>query len=509
MALPSFDELLDVPDQDAVLEQEALPELRSRSVKVDDWKTGGVYRALAFLVSYMRVEARKLIAAIAAGGFEDYAFGLVDPPFGIDVTSWAEVVAKQRYGLEPIAATYTRRTIRLTNATATPYGPLTSGTIVLGFSSGNRYVQDEDAITIPASDYVDVIFRSELPTDSAAGVVYNDPSDATISFINASYPGVTATNPAPDYSPVSSTAESVGTVTPGGTPTGTHSVALRIDTSGTVAGGTVAWSTNVDGAGWVAHTGATATNLGGYGINVTLADNAGDPAFAAGVVYYFATPGSDVIEVGRDKETPQELGARCRALWPLLAMVADEAGNSIPVSPTASGYELLARAASKQVKVVSISIGSVNNEVNVSIAAQGALLPSSVLAAVQAYLDAYQMITDRPVVLSPTTRTITLGAVTVTVRAGYLASAQAEIQRRLQLYFGGVDGQNQLTINGLIDHGYVASLIRTAPGVKRITDTTLTINGAAANLQLPVTASALELAVWSQEVASVFSWRVE
>lgn len=509
MALPSFDDLLDVPDQDTVLEQETLPELRTRRVKVDSWQTGGVYRAMAYLVSKMRVESRKLIAALAAAGFEDYCFGLVDPPFGIDVTSWASIVAKQRYGIDRIEATYTRRTIRLTNATAGPYGPLSIGTMRIAFSSGNRYIQDEDAITIPASSYVDVIFRSDQPTDSVSGIVYDDPSGDTISFINASYPGVTATNPAPTYSPVTATAESIGTVTPSNTPTGAHSVAIRIDTTGTVAPATAAWSSNVDGAGWVSHSGPTATNLGGFNIDVTLADNTGSPSFAAGTYYYFSTPGTDIVQIGRDQETPQELGARCRALWPLLAMVPDANGNSIPVSPTASGYELLARTASTQVKVVYVAIGSVNNEVNIAIAGQGAVLSSATVATVQSYLDAYQMITDRPVVLSPTTRAITIAALTITVRAGYLTKAQDEVQRRLRLFFGGVDTANPLSVNGLIDHAYVADLIRTTPGVKKITDVAMTINGSTADLQLPVTASALELAVWSQTASTDFVWRIE
>lgn len=509
MALPSFDELLEVPDQDAVLEGETLPELRRRQVKVSSWPTGGVYRAMAYVVSWMRVESRKLIAAIAAAGFEDYCFGLVDPPVGIDVTSWAPIVAKQRYGLDRIEATYTRRTIRLTNSTGGTYGPLPLGRMRLGFPSGNRYVQDEDAITIPASSYIDVIFRGELATDSVAGIAYNDPSDSVITFINASYPGVVATNPAPVYSPVVPTAESVGSVTPSNTPSGEHSVAVRIDTSGTVGGASVAWSTNVDGGGWTAQSGATATNLGGHNIDVTLADNAGDPAFAAGTIYYFNTPGTDILEIGRDQETPQELGARCRALWPLLAMVPDGTGNSIPVSPTASGYELLARTASRQVKIVYVETGSVNNELNIVIAGQGAVLSSATVAAVQAYLDAYQMVTDLPVVLSPTPSVITLASLTVTVRSGYLAKAQAEAQRRLQLFFGGVDPGNLLNINGLIDHAYVAELVRTTPGVKKVTDLTLTINGSTADLQLPVTPNTLELATWSQAVATAFTWRIE
>jgi hypothetical protein len=48
----------------------------------------------------------------------------------------------------------------------------------------------------------------------------------------------------------------------------------------------------------------------------------------------------------------------------------------------------------------------------------------------------------------------------------------------------------------------VLSLIRTTPGVVRITGT-LTINGGTADIQLPVTPGAYEVAHWTQVVATV------
>jgi hypothetical protein len=75
------------------------------------------------------------------------------------------------------------------------------------------------------------------------------------------------------------------------------------------------------------------------------------------------------------------------------------------------------------------------------------------------------------------------------------------MQQRLATYFGGLDPQQALSVNGLIDYDYVLSLIRTTPGVLRITGT-LTINGGTVDIQLPVTPGAFENAYWTQTVGT-------
>jgi len=510
---PTLAQLLEIPTQQQVQDQEVLPELKSRKVRVSDWIRGGVYRGMAFVVSLMRVDIRKAIAALVAAGFEDYVFGFAEVPGGLDVTSWAPFVAKQRYNIERVEATYTRRTITLTNSTATPYGPLEDGDVVVEFTdSGNRYVLDEEEtngaqLTIPASSSVEATFRSEFPTDSTNDLSYNDASDSDIVLVT-SFAGVTATNPAPDYSDVTQTGTGVGTVTPGGTPSGDHSVAVRIDTSGQAAA--ITWSTSLDGAAWVPHVAtATVTNLGGYGINITLANNGGNPAFAAGTVYSFETPGSDITEVGRNVETPQELGTRCYARWPSLAVETDANGLAIPISPTDSGYELLAKRASTQVKIAFVTEGTVNNEVLIYVAGQGVLLSSGTIAAIQAFIDSHDMITDLPVVSSPTTGAVTLGGLDIVCRQGGGATAKIELQRRFLIYFGGVDPDRPLTVNPLIDHEWLVHLITTTPGVIRFNDVDLEINGTADDLQLPITPSAYEIATYSGDVATDFNWSEE
>jgi hypothetical protein len=515
---PQLSDLLTVPSQDDVLNQEVLPELTKRQVRTTDWLPGSVQRAQAYVIALMRVSVRLALAAMCAAGFEDYVFGFATPPANpdgsiIDVTGWAPFVAQQRYGVVQLAATFTRRTITLTNASATTYGPLQPGpALVVQFSSGNRYVLDQVVTIAPAVGGVPqtttATFRSEFASNSAAGLVYNDPTDDTLQLVTANYPGVTASNPHTTYSPVAQAGSGIGTVTPSGSPSeGSHTVALRIDATGTAAAATVAWSTNVDNHGWIAQSGSSASNLGGYGINVTLSDNSGSPAFVQGAVYYFTTPGSDIIQVGADVETPQALGTRCRGLWPSLSFAKDGNGNWIPTSPTSSAYQALALSANSQVRLAYVAVdATVNNKVNIIVCGQGgAPLSPLVVANVQTFFNAYSMLTDLPTVATSTARAITLGGLSITAKTAQLATAQAALTQRLQAYLGGVDAATPISINPLIDYDYIIALARTTPGVTKVNGT-LTINGGTTDLQLPLTVGAFESAQWTQTAATAFTW---
>ena len=511
MALPTLAEMLSLPTQDAVLEQEVLPEARARGLRVTDWLVGGAFRILAYIVARMRTDDRQTIATFAAANFEDYVFGLTELPVDFtdemraDLQLWAPIVAHNRYGTDRIEATHTTRTIRLTNASATPYGPIQAGRIILLFTAtGNRYISDATYTSL-GNDAVNVVFRSEFAVDSTVGRTYLDASGAAITIVTASLPGVTATNPAPLYSPVAHVGSGIGSLTLGGASGGTHSVAVRIDATGIA--GVATWSTKVDSGAWVSQGAAlSVVNLGGFLINITLADNGGAPSFVAGEFYYFQTPGSDVVQRGRDVETAAELGTRCRALWPSLAFPKDAAGNVVWTSPTASAYEALARSASTQVKVAFVPVPTSSNLVKIYVAGQGALLGVGVMAGIQAFIESRTMTTDEVEVVAPATRAITLGGMTVTVKAALLASAKVAMQLSIGRYLGGVDDANPLTVNGRVDHAYLLSLIRRTPGVVKITDTTFTVNAAIADLQLPVTPGAFELATWGQSVATTFSW---
>lgn len=508
MATPSLSDLLSIPTLAQILDGEVMPSLRSAGVKVTDWITGGAYSALATGAANMWLEGRTAIAAMSAARFGDYVFGFSSAPGGIDVTGWATTYAKQVYGVDRIAATNTKRNIRFTNSTATVYGPVAAGAIMVVCTvTGNRYVNDS-AVTIAASGTTDATFRSEFTVDSTVGRTYTDSIATSWQFVTASYPGVTLSNPSLTYSSISSVGAGGGTISLGGLPAGSHSVVVRIDVSGVVGGGS--WSTNTDNAGWVSQ-GAIAAivNLGGTtGINITPADNATNPSFPAGALFYFTAPGGDVVQAGRDEESPQDLGTRCKALFPLLAFTQDANGNFVPpVSPTATAYQALALSANTQVKVCYVKTdGTINNKLHLLVAGQGAVLSPAVVANVQNFWNLFAPVTDVVSVESPNARAITLAGATVQVRAAMLATAQAAFQTAAARYLAGVDSVSALNINGLVDRSYLNAILRATPGVTHVDDG-LTINAVAADLQLPVTAGTYELATWSPaDLTSGLTW---
>ena len=513
MATPTLDEVLDQPTVQEALDATVLPEIQAArdgvTLPVTDWKTGGVFRSLAYGVAKIYSEARTLISAFSAATFGDYVFGFVDAPGGMDLSSWATDRARDVYGITRIDASYTKRQIRFTNATAGPFGPFAAGALVVEFATtGNRYV-NESSVTILAGPAVDTdaIFRSEYTVDSAAGRTYSDAVSSTVRLVTSVLPGVTVTNPGSTFSDVSQLGVGTGTVTPSGAPGAAHSYTVRIDTSGQVTVAT--WSYRIDGGAWVA-AGAVAAvaNVGGTGTTITLANGGGTPSFVAANYYYFANPGTDVTAVGRDEETPRELGTRCRGVMPLLRWTTDANGNFVPpqVATIDGMVAMTLTAFPEEVKTCFIRTGDVNDEVKIFVAGQGATLDGSTIARVQNYWDLFAGLTCYPVVASPSTQAITLAAVTVTVRASQLAAAQAAMQTSIATYLAGLDPRRALTIgDGLtvkVRRDYLISLITTAPGVEDMTDNTFTVNGAATDYFLaPDT-----MATWAQSVATAFTW---
>jgi len=497
-----LDDLLAKPDQQQILDSEVLPELVARGIRTTDWAPGELTRADAYVAAKLRAMIREQLAVLAATRFGDYLFGFVPLPSATaqeqaDLLAWAPIIAKRTFGVDPIEATYTLRDILITNITATAYNK-PAGRITVLFPSGNRYVSAAAYVSAGDDDNT-VSFRSEFPVDDDHP--YADVAGTTgITFLTSDLPGVTATNPAAAYSPVTQVGPGLGTVTPSGTPDGTHSVAIRIDTTGGANVGAGAWSYSIDGGAYTG--GGTLDNVTdalGYAVDLTFAGNGGD--FKAGTIYYFSWPGSDVTQVGRPAETPQELGLRVRAQYPLLAFTRDAAGNALPISPVATAYQALVLQAFPEVKTCTpVTSATVNNTLTLYIAAQGALLPSSTVAAVGAFLASLGMIGDRVLAASPATQAITLAAANITVRSAQAVAAKAEAQRRVALYLSGVDPVQPLAYGGLIDRSYIISLIRSTPGVTKMDDL-LTINGSATDYQL----AAATMATYSGNV-STLTW---
>ncbi len=63
-------------------------------------------------------------------------------------------------------------------------------------------------------------------------------------------------------------------------------------------------------------------------------------------------------------------------------------------------------------------------------------------------------------------------------------------------------GTITFSAGGTVEHGYIVALIRTTPGVLGLTDTAMTINGAATNHVL----AADTIATWAQTASSDFTW---
>jgi hypothetical protein len=256
--------------------------------------------------------------------------------------------------------------------------------------------------------------------------------------------------------------------------------------------------------------GSSVTNLGGYGINIALADAGGSPAFISRTSYYFSCPGSDITQIGADAETPTALGDRVLGLFASLAFPKDSNGSWIPLSPTETSYHALARSANSQVQIVLASPDAhINDQVNLVVAgAGGQVLSGGVLANVSDFFAHYSMLTDRVNVISPSVRVITLAGLVIVVRQNQLVAAQTALQSALAVYFSGLDPGKPFTINPRIEHGYIVSLAQSV-GALRGSDVALTINGVTGDLVLPVAANAYESPQWTQSVSSAFVWVTE
>lgn len=492
----------------ASIRAKLLAYLTVNGTPVTSWNDGDVERTLTEAeISALNDLVVSAIPSVVNGGFVDYATG-----------DWLTLLAKQRFNLDRNLATFAQGTIRLSNSNGSPV-PLTADSVWIKFPSGNLYNGPKGAgpFSIPAGGFLDVTFQSESPnhsvltspSDTAPLVSYNDASGAlstpAAGSIVTSIAGVTATNPAPPYSSVSLIGVGTGTIVLSGTPSGSHSITIRIDGNGQA--GAVSYSYSLDGAAYVTGlTAATQTNIGGFGIGWTLTNGSGTPSFVAGDLYNFSTPGNWITQQGIDQEADAALQSRCKNTFPATATL-----QAIPGSPTLGFYDLLARqpiapATTSQVTQTVIQQDAViNNQVNIVVAGTAGILPGSVITALQGVFNKLNMLTDRPVVQSPSTLAIVLGGLTITVSANLLTQAQAALQAALQTYFNSV-GINAASTGGKIKHGKIIQIIEGIAGVTDVSDTTMTINGAATSLVLPTVANTFQLPTWTQQVSSAFTW---
>jgi hypothetical protein len=332
--------------------------------------------------------------------------------------------------------------------------------------AGNRYILSE-AGTIPAGGSETLEFTAESP-----GAAYSDGA-GQISELVTAVAGLTVTNAAPMFSPVSLNGVSTGTVVPSaGVTPAPRTVVILITASGQAAAATFSYS--LDGAAFVA---AGVVPAGTYalpgGITLTFADGAVNPSFISGDRYLFTTPGSPIVTQGRDAETDIALRARCRSRWGALSLV-----------PTEDKYSLWAQEASTQVTKVTVSpSNSVAGQVDVVIAGAVNPLGGPVVTAVQTYLDERAGITDLPVVVAANAQTITTFG-NVYVKSTEIAAVQEAAQLAWNLYIA------TLPIGGIVR---VAELAQALMDAGAVDYSSLLLNAAPTNYELTSTQVAATL----------------
>lgn len=442
--------------------QKLLAVYQANGFPVQSWQVGGTERTRLMAIATAITDLNaNYTPGIAAGGFADLAPG----------TGWMPLLAEQMYNLEQLPAQFTVGNIVMTAAAGVGPVNVTAGSLIAVFAAtGNRYTGPDQDIVIPLSGSVTGSFVAEF-----AGASYNDPSSSGNLTLVTPIPGVTLSNPAGTYSEVAHVGSGTGTLTLAGSPVSPHQVTIRIDSSGDA--GVASWSYSIDGAAYVSVGAvASATNLGGDDIDVTL-DDADSPSFIEGDTYTFANPGNWITEQGSDVETDTALSARCKARWSTLSVIG-----------VTSLYELLIRSVpgvgTQVTQVIVQPDPDINNKLNIVVAGPAGVLPVDTIADLQTWIIARTPITVYPVVLSPTPIAVELSGV-ITCPATLLSAVQDAVETAMTDYI------NSVPINGVVRIASIIDAVMEVTGVVDITD--VEINGTPANLTLGST-STFELA---------------
>lgn len=425
---------------------------------VQSWQPGGVERTrLMAMATALADKSTNYAPQIAAGVLLDYSTS--DGSGG----GWLPLLAQEFYNLPQNLATFTQGSITLTAASGVGTQTYTAGKLIAIFaSSGNRYLNTGTVVIPSGPGSVIGQFQAEF-----SGAKYSDPSNSGALTLVTPIPGVTLTNPAGNYSTVTHVGAGTGSLTLGGSPVGPHLVVIQINASG-AAGGTAAWSYSIDGGAFVFEgTVASATNIGGTGINVTLVGPSGTD-FIINDTYTFTAPGSWITQQGSNIEADSMLQARCRARWSSL--------SSIPVS---NFYFLLATSTpsvgSQVTQCLVVPDPNINSKVNIVVAGPAGVLPGGTISAIDAFIKPRAAQGDFTVVTSPTPLAITIAA-TITVSASQLTAASSAISTALNNYTASIPINGTLRIAAIID------VIMNVAGVVDVSS--VTINGSSSNVTL-------------------------
>lgn len=387
---------------------------------VDDYASGGVTRTI---VELERVADESLFQQALPAMLGSAAVELASPP-------WLSMDAIQLYSRPRLPAVIAVQNLTLTcDGSHGPY-TITAGQLLFQGATGHRWSNITGG-TLPTSGSLTIQIMAEGP-----GALFNDPA-GTIKTLLIPVAGVTAVNVASDFGAITVGAQSPGTIAASRTaalvaPTPATFI-IRIDASGQVSAG--AWSYSVDGGRTFVSAGIiTATDLllatGSLsGTRVTFTNHgSATPSFVVGDLFYFSTPGTSFVTVGKDEEADAALIARCEARWPDLEAV-----------PTQSRYAKWAKAASTEVTRVRLEEDAVYlGRLYVTLAGVAGAVSGGAVSAVQSYIDPRAPIGRIIVARNSSARQIT-GAGTVQVAAAKLVAVQLLAQTLWQAVLFAAD----------------------------------------------------------------------
>ncbi len=426
---------------------------------VQSWQEGGVERTRLMAISAAIADIyTNYIVQAANGGFVDTSTG-----------AWLQTLALELYNLPFNPAGFTVGNITLTSVGTAPTYTISAGQLKAAFAlSGNTYVNTTGGV-LSSGGSLTLQF-----TASAAGAAFNDPSNSgNLTLVNP-LPGVSLANPAGPYSVVGHVGAGTGTLFLGGSPSANHSVTLRIDATNTSAPTLVSYS--LDGAPYISLGSiSSVTNLGGTGINITLTNGVSGTSWVLNDTYSFNTPGSWITTQGNDVESDASLRNRSKSRWSTLSPI-----------PVTNFYTLLATSTpgvgSQVTQVIALPDSVIPSQINMIVAGPGGILPPATVSAIQTYVTPRVPGTERCLVQSPSTLSITLAG-TITCQASLLTAVQGAVQTAMTNYILSVGINGTIRVSAIIDA--IMNINQQANMAGSVVDVTgVTINGSGSNLTL-------------------------
>jgi uncharacterized phage protein gp47/JayE len=244
------------------------------------------------------------IASVAAGRYLQWAKG-----------GWLDLIANQVYALTRNPATSTTFTMTLTAVSgAGPY-TLQPGDVWIVGPTGNKY-QSTSGGTLNGGTSLEISFQAENP-----GALYDDDPAHVELELTSSLAGVTLSAGGGDFSIVTNSAGSTGSIQPQRTNSNVgpmpHTFGIQINVAGDV--GTATYSLQVDSEPFTFEGLLEALNTLVDGTSIA-AINGNSPSFLADDVFVFSTPGTPNYVQGNDVESDPALVARCQGRWPSLSL---------------------------------------------------------------------------------------------------------------------------------------------------------------------------------------------